>query len=78
MAALGPWALSLGDSQTGKQGATDAGPPASHPVHGQVDPQGVVQLVQKFHKALFLSGRLEGRSGEAGPGGLVMSLNVAG
>lgn len=70
MAALGPWALSLGDSQTGKQ--------ASHPVHGQVNPQGVVQLVQKFHKALFLSGRLGGRAGEAGPGGLVMSLNVAG
>lgn len=26
----------------------------SHPIHGEVNPQGVMQLVQELHKALFL------------------------
>lgn len=26
----------------------------SHPIHGEVNPQGVMQLIQELHKALFL------------------------
>lgn len=47
-------------------GDTEAGQ-APYPVHGEVDAQGVVQLVQEFDKAIFLQ-RNAPEAGEQGKG----------
>lgn len=46
------------------QAGPHAHPP--HPVHGEVDPQGVMQLVQELDKALFLRRQRKRRMDESG------------
>lgn len=36
---------------------------STYPVHGEVNPEGIVQLVQQFHKSFFLSAAGEKRAG---------------